>query len=143
MAVPSSIVPSPRPAPVPEVYFETIFVVPLPPPVWPLTFAIVTAHNPHGATVPEQANNQYDRALREYLEAEGISSFAVVGASRDLTHHEGGRGIVLENLQTAAHISARFEQKAFYWVDGGVVFLCIDGSGRGWEVGPWSQRLRP
>ena len=41
----------------------------------------------------------------------------------------------------AASISARFRQEAFYWVERGEIFLCIDASGLGWPVAPWTDRL--
>jgi hypothetical protein len=124
------------------VYFETVFLVPSPPSPWPSRFAIVTAHNPDGRIAPDQANNEYERALAEHLRRERIDSFAVVGASPDLRHHEAGRGFAFADLSVAADVSARFRQQAFYVIDLGVIFLCVDGSGRGWEVGEWRERLR-
>jgi len=122
-------------------YFETVFLVPRPPVSWPRIFAIVTAHNPDGRLSTEAANNEYGRELAQYLQSEGIESFAVVGASADLRHHEAGRGFAVTDLARAAAISARFRQQAFFWVEDGVVFLCTDASGKGWEVGRWKERL--
>jgi hypothetical protein len=124
------------------VYFETVFVVPRPPASWPPVFAIVTAHNPEGLLAPESANNQYDRALGEYLRSQGIESFAVVGASPDLRHHEAGRGFAFADLESVASISAKFRQDAFFVVADGIVFLCNDASGRGWRVARWDERVR-
>lgn len=129
------------PAPFDPVYFETVFVVPAPPAAWPRRFAIVTAHNPDGRLSDEHANNEYGRELRAFLDREGIDSFAVVGASADLRHHEAGRGFDAGDLARAAAISTRFRQRAFFWVQDGIVFLCTDASGRAWKVGRWKDRI--
>lgn len=136
-----AIQPTDAPAPFNPAYFDTVFLVPQPPREWPRRFAIVTAHNPDGALSTDKANDEYGRALRRYLGERGIESFAVVGASPDLTHHEAGRGFVAAGLEEAAAISSRFRQVAFFWVEDGVVFICIDASGTGWEVARWSDRL--
>jgi hypothetical protein len=128
-------------APFDPAYFETVFVVPQPPAPWPRVFAIVTAHNPDGQLSSDSANNQYGRELADYLRREGIESFAVVGASADLSHHEAGRGFATGDLATASAISTRFRQRAFFWVEDGVVSICIDASGEGWKVGRWDERL--
>jgi len=135
------VVATDEPAPFDPVYFETVFLVPAPPATWPRRFAIVTAHNPDGKLSDEHANNEYGRELHAHLDREGIESFAVVGASVDLRHHEAGRGFEAGDLARAAAISARFRQRAFFWVQDGIVFICIDASGRGWRVGRWADRL--
>lgn len=129
------------PPPFDPVYFDTVFFVPMPPAEWPPVFAIVTAHNPDGEVAAEVANNHYERELDRYLRSQGIDAFAVVGASRDLRHHESGRGFAVGDIAFAASVSARFRQVAFFWVEDGIVFLCNDASGKGWQVGPWKERL--
>ena len=130
------------PPPFNQAYFDTVFLVPNPPEAWPRQFAIVTAHNPDGALAVDKANDQAARALDRYLRDEGIESFAVVGASPDLHHHEAGRGFAAAYLETAATVSRKFRQEAFFWVEDGVVYLCIDESGRGWRMANWNDRLR-
>jgi len=122
-------------------YFETVFLVPQPPAEWPRVFAIVTAHNPDGQLSADSANNAYGRELSDHLRSEGIDSFVVVGASADLSHHEAGRGFAESNLARAAAISSRFRQRAFFWIEDGVLFLCTDASGKGWRVAKWEERL--
>ena len=136
-----SVTPTDAPAPFNPAYFDTVFLVPQPPREWPATFAIVTAHNPDGVLAPDAANDEYGRALGRYLRERDIESFAVVGASPDLTHHEAGRGFHAQSLEDAAAISARFRQEAFFWVEDGIVFICTDASGKGWEMARWSERL--
>lgn len=137
----SVVVATDEAAPFDLVYFETIFFVPAPPATWPRCFAIVTAHNPVGQLSSDDANEEHERELRAYLHRHGIESFVVVGASADLRHHETGRGFVADDLAHAAAISALFRQRAFFWVQDGVVFLCTDASGKGWRVGRWQDRL--
>ena len=136
-----AVQPTEGPAPFNPAYFDTVFLVPQPPREWPRTFAIVTAHNPDGVLSTDKANDEYGRALRRYLGERGIDSFAVVGASPDLAHHEAGRGFEVASLEEAAAISARFRQEAFFWVEDGVVFICNDASGTGWEMARWRDRL--
>jgi hypothetical protein len=81
------VVATDAPAPCNPAYFDTVFLVPCPPPVWPEVFAVVTAHNPDGRLAVDSANNQYEKALDRHLRDEGIASFAVVGASPDRQHH--------------------------------------------------------
>jgi hypothetical protein len=137
----TTLVPTDEAAPFDSVYFETVFLVPRPPATWPRRFAIVTAHNPDGQLSSEHANNEYGRELHAFLDREGIESFAVVGASADLRHHEAGRGFEADDLAQAAAISSRFRQRAFFWVHDGVVYLCADASGKAWKVGLWTERL--
>jgi len=121
-------------------WFGTVFVVPDPPRRWPRRFAVVTAHNPGDELHPADANERAGAELVGYLERIGIASFEVTGASADLRHQEPGRAFVAD-LATAARISGRFRQEAFFWIEDDVVFVCTDDSGRGWRVGRWSERL--
>lgn len=131
------------PPPFNPAYFAAVFLVPCPPPAWPRTFAVVTAHNPEGRVTSDRANDEQARRLLEVLAREGLDSFAVVGASPDLVHQEAGRGFAVDSVSRAAAIARRFRQEAFYWVENGEIFLCTDDSGRRWPVAPWSSRLVP
>ena len=122
-------------------YFATVFLVPEPPEAWPRRFAIVTAHNPEGRAAPDDVNEKRAGELEAFLQREGIASFAVTGASPDLSHREAGRGFAVGSLGAAAAISERFRQQAFFLVEDGMLFICIDASGRGWKVAPWRERI--
>lgn len=139
----SRVVATQAPAPFDPAYFDTVFVVPKPPLRWPDSFAIVTAHNPGGKLAATHANDQQERALRDFLIAQGLEVFTVVGASPDLTHHEAGCGFDGGTLERVAGISERFGQVAFFWVEAGDVYICIDASGIGWKVGRWQDRVLP
>lgn len=122
-------------------YLDTVFLVPEPPAEWPAVFAIVTAHNPDGRAAEAAVNRENELALREHLHSLGLTPFEVIGCSADLEHRETGCGFACE-LGAAASVSERFQQEAFFWVEGGAVFLCNDASGRGWYVACWKDRLR-
>ena len=136
------IVESDAPAPFERAYFHAVFLVPHAPGAWPERFAIITAHNPHGRVSPPDVNEKLDLALARHLEEIGLRPFSVTGASPDLRHQEAGYGFAVGDVGTAASISARFRQQAFYLVEGGMLFICVDASGCEWRVGPWQERLR-
>lgn len=129
------------PTPFPAEWFDTRFVVPCPPPAWPRRFAVVTAHNPGGVLHSDAANLEFERELDRLLATEGIASFEVSGRSPDGTHREQGRGFREEAPARAAAIAARMRQLGFFWVEDGIVYAAVDGSGRGWRVGPWIERV--
>ena len=131
------------PAPFDTAWFDTVFLVPHPPEQWPEVFAIVTANNPGGRVQPEADNSLSERELDDYLRRQGLVSFAVVGASPDLRHREAGRGFAIGDPAVAARVAARFGQQGFFWVEAGVVFICVDDSGKGWTVARWEERLVP
>jgi hypothetical protein len=129
------------PPPFSNPYFQTVFLVPQPPPAWPPSFAIVTAHNPDGRAAPEATNRENELALVEHLRTLGVESFEVVGCSPDLTHRENGRAFVATSVAVASEVSRRFRQEAFYWVENGIVFVLSDASGSGWMMARWDERL--
>ena len=131
------------PAPFDAAWFDTVFLVPHPPRRWPEVFAIVTAHNPDGRVRAEADNSRSERELDDCLRREGLAWFAVVGASPDLRHREAGRGFAVGELAVAARVAARFGQQGFFWVEAGVVFICVDDSRKGWMVASWEERLVP
>lgn len=128
--------------PFPREFLDTVFLAPDPPPSWPRTFAVVTACNPGARIAADEANRAACAALDAHLDAAGVDSFVVVGASPDLAHRETGRGFATRDLAAAAALARRFGQVAFFWVEDGLVLVCTDASGRGWPVARWSERLR-
>jgi hypothetical protein len=138
---PSLVLATSEPPPFPEAWLDSVFVVPEPPAEWPRTFAIVTAHNPEARLATDRANDEYEKALAAYLRSERIGSFAVVGASADLTHHEAGRGFAVSDLELPSRVSRKFRQAGFFLVEDGVVYICVDASGKAWKVGAWNDRV--
>lgn len=109
----------------------------------PPTFAVVTAWNPGGRIVPEAENLARGEALERRVRALGWEHFDVTGASPDEAHCELGLGLVAPSVTDVAALSAEFGQRAFYWVEGGRVWVCDDASGSGWDAGALSDRYRP
>ncbi len=136
----TTIVNATEPAPFAPEYFTTVFLVPDPPREWPRRFAVVTACNPDGIVQAPDANERAARELVGELDRRSLRSFEATGASADLVHREPGRGFATD-LATAATISTTFRQRAFFWIEDDVVYVCTDGSGRGWRVGRWSERV--
>lgn len=136
----ASVTATAEPAPFDPEYFRTVFLVPDPPREWPRRFAIVTAHDPGGIAQAPDANERAARELVQELERRGLASLEATGASPDLRHREKGRAFRAD-LTTAATVSRQFRQKAFFWIEDDVVYVCIDDSGRGWRCGQWSERL--
>lgn len=132
---------SPEPPPFDPAWFDTVFLVPSPPPQWPHRFAVVTAHNPGGRLASPEANLEGARDLERVLRSHGIDGFEVTGASPDLLHREAGLGFETD-LATAAVIAARFRQQGFFWIEAGNVSIRVDASGREWPMGSWQERLR-
>jgi hypothetical protein len=134
----------PRPFPFPgnPAYLDAVFLADCPATGWPERFAIVTACNPvrdRQATADENARENA-RLLADLLAA-GRQPFPVTGASPDLRHQEAGWGFACESPVQAAESAAAFDQDAFFWVENGRIFLAADGSGYGWPVAPWRDRL--
>jgi hypothetical protein len=128
-------------APFPAAWFDTVFLVPDPPPSWPPRFAVVTAHDPGGVRCAEADNRRLEGELDDFLAREGLPSFVVTGASPDLRHREPGRGFAADSPGQASAIASRFGQLGFFWVEDGTVFVAVDASGRGWRVARWEERL--
>ncbi len=124
---------------------ETIYLAPVPKTGWPEVFAIVTAHNPvrgdEEETPSEEENSRRAAQLRKRLVDDGHAPFPVTGASPDRTHQEAGDGFATEDLGYAARLARDFGQWGFFWVQQGRVFICIDDSGVGWDIGAWAEKL--
>jgi hypothetical protein len=109
---------------------------------WSDRFAIVTARNPvRNRHATADANARANASLLAELLAAGRRPFPVTGASPDLRHQEAGWGFACESPAEAAESAAAFDQDAFFWVESGEIFLATDGSGYGWPVAPWRERL--
>ncbi|WP_081959577.1 DUF3293 domain-containing protein [Aeromonas finlandensis] len=106
-----------------ENYKNICFIAPFEPPDWP-AFAIITAWNPASQRVSERRNWRRDRALRRHLTVD--LQVAIVGpfwgSDRDERWQESSLAVAL-SLPQARRIAARFGQNAFYWVEGGRLWL--------------------
>ena len=88
----------------------------------PPEFCIVTAWNPGGEIVSEEANAEADAHLKAEVERQQFDHFSVTGGSADFSHAEPGYGIVCTRAE-ALLLARRFRQLAFYQVIAGRVYL--------------------
>ena len=135
--------PRPAPCPHPREYLAAVMLGSRPLDRLPATFAVVTAWNPGGRIVPEEENIARGRALIRRVQGLGWEHFDVTGASPDLAHREPGLGLVPPTLADAAAVSAEFGQRAFFWMEGGRLWVCDDASGYGWPAGTLAERYQP
>jgi len=108
----------------------------------PAEFGVVTAHNPLGQRVSDEANAGAQEVLNQSVSEMGLEHFRVVGASPDLVHREDGLGIVVVDPGVVWGLARMFHQQAFFWVTDGWVFVCDDASGSGWRAGSLRERYR-
>lgn len=127
--------------PKPE-YLNAYFTVEKPRSGLPKRFGIVTAFNPEGILLPADENSRADAKLRAHLVAAGLPHFPVTGGSRDGLHVEPGYGIVVESPDNIQPISRRFGQDAFFWVEGGMVYVINTGGMGRHRVASWQTRAR-
>lgn len=92
-------------------------------------WAIVTAFDPPDQGREPDANAAADAALESALLDLGLAPTRMTGASRDGQHREPGFAVRLDRGR-ALELARRFEQAAFYEVDGDELRLvwCDDGS---------------
>lgn len=85
-------------------------------------FAVITACNPHGRASSEEENRQRTAEMRAYLEQRGDVWVRADGVSPDGLHREEGAAIGMRQWD-APLLARHFEQSAFFWYDGEIVWL--------------------
>ena len=108
----------------------------------PRHFYIITAHNPDGVAVAEDANTRADVALREEIGLFGFPSFSVIGGSPDFSHAEPGYGIQCSR-EEALGLARQFRQDAVFEIrEGNVILISALTSAEPDEfVGLWRDLL--
>jgi phosphopentomutase len=122
--------------PLNPLFFDTVFLGTEPAGGWPEDFTILTAHRPIGRDHSPEEDQQADERLHQHLLDSGLMPFRLTGASPDLSHQEPGWGFTGVDLATAAELSNRFGQEAFFRIAGGRVHLHRDASGTCWPINP-------
>ena len=122
-------------------YLKTVFRVEAPPEEWPQIFAVITAHNPDGATAPAEQNTNADALLLERVRKIGCSHWRVTGCSPDFSHAEPGL-VIGTDLQTAISLGRDFHQEGIYAVRNGQLFLVNCDCGGEIPIGSWKKRLK-
>lgn len=108
----------------------------------PARFFVITAHNPNGETVGDEANVFADATFRQEIARLGFESFAVTGGSPDFSHAEPGYGIVCTR-ESALSLAKQFHQDAVFEVRNGQVFLisALPSAESDEWIGDWAKRL--
>jgi hypothetical protein len=88
----------------------------------PESFAVITAFNPEGKTIPQADNHERTRQFQAQLTNLGLDHFPVTGFDLNSPHEEAGFGIVCD-LAAACAMGNAFHQEAIFWVQRGQVTL--------------------
>lgn len=92
------------------------------PGTFPDSFAVITACNPDGQTIPGAENRERTEAFRRDLAERGFSHFPVNGYDPDSPHEEPGFGVVCDE-ETALALGRSWGQEAIFHVRQGDVEL--------------------
>lgn len=84
------------------------------------TFAIITACNPLGRVLNQEANTDLTGDLKSQLEPESCQN--LIGASPDKSHQEVSF-LWQTDKSKAVELASQFLQNAIYWIENGELFL--------------------
>lgn len=104
----------------------------------PSRFAVITACNPDGQEVSDEANAIATERLRTELAKEGHLFFSVTGGSPDFSHVEPGFGVFLPSLEEAVQWGQRFRLEAIFGVEEGKVRLVFCLNEDALDIGNWA-----
>ena len=88
----------------------------------PESFAVVTACNPEGKTIPPPENETRTHAFEAHLVGRGLGHFPVTGFDPRSPHEEAGFGVLCD-LETAYALGEEWRQEAVFWIHRGRVSL--------------------
>lgn len=88
----------------------------------PESFAVITACNPEGRTIPPAENETRTREFRRQLVHRGLGHFPVTGFDPRSPHEEAGFGVLCD-LETAYAMGKEWRQEAVFWIHRGEVNL--------------------
>jgi hypothetical protein len=120
-------------------YFQTLFEYEGPEPVWPESFAIITAHNPLGRDASPEENAAADHRLETVLRNHHAILCRLTGLSPDRTHAEAGWAAQLD-FERAIRLGREFHQDAFYFIEGDELFVSSCEHPDKIIVGPFRER---
>jgi hypothetical protein len=86
------------------------------------TFAVITACNPRGHAMSEEANRRRTLDLRVSITERGLTWLPADGVSPDRRHREEGVAVVMAE-EAAQRLARDYEQTAFFWFDGSDMWL--------------------
>lgn len=88
----------------------------------PESFAVITACNPEGRTIPPAENESQTREFQAQLVERGLGHFPVTGFDARSPHEEPGFGVLCD-LETAYAFGEQWHQEAIFWIHRGQVSL--------------------
>ena len=86
------------------------------------SWAVITAHNPHGRRATDHENDVRERDLRAVLGGLGVACLRADGISPDGRHREVGIAAAIDRTE-AVTLAKRFGQSAVSWYDGSAFWL--------------------
>lgn len=124
-------------------YHETRFAPKEPTPArWPEAFAVITACNPLGQGLDDEADRAATVRLRKAISRLELNRHRVTGVSADLKHREPGFAVWGCDLSTALRLGTEFAQNAIFWIERGELDVVSCSTGERQNVGLWSERLQ-
>ena len=124
-------------------YHETRFAPKEPPPSrWPKAFAVITACNPLGQGLDEEADKAATVCLRKAINRLGMKRHRVTGVSADMKHREAGFAVWGCDLPAAIQLGREFAQNAIFWIEEGKLDVVSCATGTRQHVGLWSELLQ-
>lgn len=123
-------------------FSATVFLATPPVGGWPARFAVVTACNEEGGRDADDANVARTAALRQELLDAEIAFFSVTGYDPDRPHREPGYGCETGSLDVAVALGGKYNQLAVFWIEHDSLELVYVVSGRHYELGSWSARVK-
>ena len=124
-------------------YHETRFAPKEPPPSrWPKAFAVITACNPLGQGLDEEADKAATVCLRKAINRLGMKRHRVTGVSADMKHREAGFAVWGCDLPAAIQLGREFAQNAIFWREEGKLDVVSCATGTRQHVGLWSELLQ-
>ena len=124
-------------------YHETRFAPKEPPPSrWPKAFAVITACNPLGQGIDEEADKAATVCLRKAINRLGMKRHRITGLSADMKHREAGFAVWGCDLPAAIQLGREFAQNAIFWIEEGKLDVVSCATGTRQHVGLWSELLQ-
>ena len=124
-------------------YHETRFAPKEPPPLrWPKAFAVITACNPLGQGLDEEADKAATICLRKAINRLGMKRHQITGVSADMKHREAGFAVWGCDLPAAIQLGREFAQNAIFWIEEGKLDVVSCATGTRQYVGLWSELLQ-
>ena len=124
-------------------YHETRFAPKEPPPSrWPKAFAVITACNPLGQGLDEEADKAATVCLRKAINRLGMKRHRITGVSADMKHREAGFAVWGCDLPAAIQLGREFAQNAIFWIEEGKLDVVSCATGTRQYVGLWSELLQ-